>query len=58
MAPYFFGYKTRVFFSFKNNPKNLDPSEKMYLDIWGRLHSAKGLNKTFAKSVVAMVTDL
>ena len=26
--PYFFGYKME-FFSFQNNPKNLDPSYKM-----------------------------
>ena len=30
--PYFFGYKTE-FFSFQNNPKNLDPSYKMDLDL-------------------------
>ena len=30
---YFFGYKTE-FFSFLNNPKNLDPSYKMDLDLW------------------------
>ena len=30
--PYFFGYKTD-FFSFQNNPKNLDPSYKMDLDL-------------------------
>ena len=30
---YFFGYKTE-FFSFQNNPKNLDPSYKMDLDLW------------------------
>ena len=29
---YFFGYKTE-FFSFRNNPKNLDPSYKMDLDL-------------------------
>ena len=32
---YFFGYKTE-FFSFQNNPKNLDPSYKMDLDLWGK----------------------
>ena len=26
MIPYFFDYKTRVFFFFQNNPKDLDPS--------------------------------
>ena len=31
--PYFFGYKTE-FVSFQNNPKNLDPSYKMDLDLW------------------------
>ena len=31
-VPYFFGYKTE-FFSFKNNPKNLDPSYKMDLGL-------------------------
>ena len=30
--PYFFGYKTE-FFSFQNNPKYLDPSYKMDLDL-------------------------
>ena len=33
MLPYFFGYKTE-FFSFQNNPKDLDPSYKMDLDLW------------------------
>ena len=31
-VPYFFGYKTE-FFSFQNNPKDLDPSSKMDLDL-------------------------
>ena len=31
--PYFFSDKTELF-SFKNNPKNLDPSYKMDLDLW------------------------
>ena len=31
--PYFFHYETE-FFPFQNNPKNLDPSVKMDLDIW------------------------
>ena len=31
--PYFFGYKTELF-SFQNNPKDLDPSYKMDLDLW------------------------
>ena len=30
--PYFFGYKIE-FFSFQNNPKNLDPSYKIDLDV-------------------------
>ena len=30
---YFFGYKTE-FFSFQNNPKNLDLSYKTDLDLW------------------------
>ena len=30
---YFFGYKTE-YFSFQNNPKDLDPSYKMDLDLW------------------------
>ena len=33
LLPYFFGYKTE-FFSFQNNPKDLDPSCKMALDLW------------------------
>ena len=32
-VPYFFGYKTGFFF-FQNNPKDLDPSCKMDLDVW------------------------
>ena len=31
-VPYFFGYKM-AFFSFQNNPKSLDPSNKMDLDL-------------------------
>ena len=31
--PYFFDYKTG-FFSFQNNPKDLDPSCKTDLDLW------------------------
>ena len=30
---YFWGYK-KEFFSFYNNPKNLDPSYKLDLDLW------------------------
>ena len=36
-VPYFYGYKTEFFFSFQNNPKNLDPSDKMDLDLWACL---------------------
>ena len=38
--PYFFSYKTE-FFSFQNNPKDLDPSYKMDLDLWDRLGRVK-----------------
>ena len=38
--PYFFGYKTD-FFSFQNNPKDLDPSCKMDLDLWDCLGRVK-----------------
>ena len=38
--PYFFAYKT-VFFSFQNNPKNLDPSYKTDLDLWDCLGKVK-----------------
>ena len=38
--PYFFGYKTE-FFSFQNNPKDLDPSCKMDLDLWDCLGRVK-----------------
>ena len=38
--PYFFSYKTE-FFSFQNNPKNLDPSYKMDLDVWDYLGIVK-----------------
>ena len=38
--PYFFGHKT-VSFSSKNNPKNLDPSYKMDLDLWDCLGRVK-----------------
>ena len=38
--PYFFGYKT-VFFSFQNNPKNLDPYFKMDQDLWDCLGRVK-----------------
>ena len=36
---YFFVYKT--VFSFQNNPKNLDPSYKMDLDLWDCLGRVK-----------------
>ena len=38
--PYFFDYKTE-FFSFLNNPKDLDPSCKMDLDLWDCLGRVK-----------------
>ena len=38
--PYFFAYKT-VFFSFQNNPKNLDPSYQTDLDLWDCLGRVK-----------------
>ena len=31
--PYFFSYKTKYFFSFHNNPKNVDPSYETNLDL-------------------------
>ena len=37
---YFFGYKTD-FFSFQNNPKDLDPSYKTHLDLWDCLGRVK-----------------
>ena len=40
VLPYFFAYKT-VFFPFQNNPKNLDPSYKMDLDLWDCLGRVK-----------------
>ena len=38
--PYFFGYKSEIF-SFQNNPKNLDPSYQMDLDLWDCLGRVK-----------------
>ena len=40
MVPYFFGYKTE-FFSIQNNPKDLDLSWKMDLDLWDCLGRVK-----------------
>ena len=40
LIPYFFGYKTE-FFSFQNNPKDLDPSCKTDLDLWDCLGMGK-----------------
>ena len=40
LIPYFFDYKTGVF-SFQNNPKDLDPSCKMDLDLWDCLGMGK-----------------
>ena len=39
--PYSYGYKTRVFFPFQNNPKNLDLSYKTDLDFWDCLGRVK-----------------
>ena len=39
-VPYFLGYKTE-FFSFQNNPKDLDPSYKTDLDLWDCLGRVK-----------------
>ena len=44
--PYFFDYKTG-FFSFQNNPKDLDPSCKTDLDLWDCL--GKGKNWYYSK---------
>ena len=43
---YFFSYKIEFFpskrvFSFQNNPKNLDPSYKMDLDLWELFRKGK-----------------
>ena len=38
--PYFFDYKKECFPS-KNNPKNLDPSYKMDLNLWDCLRRVK-----------------
>ena len=38
--PYFFGYKTEIL-SFQNNPKDLDLSCKMDLDLWDCLGRVK-----------------
>ena len=40
LIPYFFDYKTELF-SFQNNPKDLDPSCKMDLDLWDCLGRVK-----------------
>ena len=40
VIPYFLGYKTE-FFSFQNNPKDLDPSYKTDLDLWDCLGRVK-----------------
>ena len=45
--PCFFGYKTRIIFSFQNNPRNLDPSYKMDLDLWDCFR--KGKTRIIAK---------
>ena len=38
--PFFFGCKPE-FFSFQNNPKNLDPSYQTGLDLWDSLGRVK-----------------
>ena len=43
--PYFFSYKTVFFFSFQNNPKNLDLSYKMALDLCDCLGRVKLIAK-------------
>ena len=46
-VPYFFDYKME-FFSFQNNPKDLDPSCKTDLDLWDCLGKVKiGIIATF-----------
>ena len=40
LIPYFFDYKTESL-SFQNNPKDLDPSCKMDLDLWDCLGRVK-----------------
>ena len=44
---YFFCYKTEFFFSFQSNPKNLDPSVKMDLDLWDCLGWVKSIIAKF-----------
>ena len=44
--PYLFGYKTE-FVYFLNNPKNLDPSYKMDLDLWDCLNNPKNLDPSY-----------
>ena len=44
LLPYFFGNKTD-FFSFQSNPKNLDPSYKMDLDLLDCLGRVNCLGK-------------
>ena len=39
---YFFSYKTE-FFPFRKNPKDLDPSYKMDLDLWGCFEREKNI---------------
>ena len=40
IIPYFIGYKSEIF-SFQSNPKSLDPSYKMDLDLWDCLGRVK-----------------
>ena len=51
--PYFFGYKTEVFF-FQSNPKNLDPSYKIDLDFWDCLGRVKLVLHTCDKFQIGM----
>ena len=49
--PYFFGYKTD-FFSFLNNPKDLDLSYKTDLDLWDCLGRTKLIAKFYETDLV------
>ena len=49
--PYFFAYKT-VFFSFQNNPKNLDPSYKTDLDLWDCLGRVKPVLQQYCTGLI------
>ena len=51
---YFFGYKTD-FFSFQNNPKNLDLCYKTDLDPWDCLGMVKLVTKLHRNDLVIVV---